>query len=232
MSAVPRVAASILFADFARLGEEVSAAVRAGADWVHVDVMDHHYVPNLTVGPVVCEALRPLTGAPIDVHLMVKPVDVLVPAFAKAGADLVTFHPEASDHVLRTAMLVKEHGCKVGLALNATTPLDVLDHVLEDLDMVVVTSVNPGSGGQIFAPSALAKIRAVRERIVATGLPIALEVDGGVRPENAAEMVRAGADVLVAGSALFGSGDYAAAVAALKGSAVPRPRGLAIGGIA
>jgi ribulose-phosphate 3-epimerase len=232
MSGLPRVAASILFADFTRLGEEVMAAVRAGADWVHVDVMDHHYVPNLTVGPLVCEALRPLTGAPIDVHLMVKPVDVLVPAFAKAGADLVTFHPEATDDVQRTTMLVKEHGCKVGLALNAATPIDVLDGVLQELDMVVVTSVTPGSGGQCFTPSAFAKIRAVRERIAGTGRAITLEVDGGVNAENAAEMVRAGADVLVAGSALFASGDYAAAVAALKGSAAPRPRGLAIGGIA
>ncbi len=232
MSDLPRVAASILFADFTRLGEEVMTAVRAGADWVHVDVMDHHYVPNLTVGPLVCEALRPLTGAPIDVHLMVKPVDVLVPAFAKAGADLVTFHPEATDDVQRTAMLVKEYGCKVGLALNAATPLDVLDGLLGDLDMVVVTSVNPGSGGQCFSPSCFAKIRAVRERIAETGRAINLEVDGGVRTENAAEIVRAGADVLVAGSALFGSGDYAAAVAAIKGSAAPRARGLAIGGIA
>ncbi len=232
MSDLPRVAASILFADFTRLGEEVMTAVRAGADWVHVDVMDHHYVPNLTVGPLVCEALRPLTGAPIDVHLMVKPVDVLVPAFARAGANLVTFHPEATDDVRRTAALVKEQGCKAGLALNAATPLDVLDGLLPDLDMVVVTSVNPGSGGQCFAPSALAKIRAVRERISASGRAIVLEVDGGVTAENAAEMVSAGADVLVAGSALFGSGDYAAAVAALKGTEVPRPRALAIGGIA
>ncbi len=232
MSDLPRVAASILFADFTRLGEEVMTAVRAGADWVHLDVMDHHYVPNLTVGPLVCEALRPLTGAPIDVHLMVKPVDVLVPAFAKAGANIITFHPEATDDVPRTVTLVKDHGCKVGLALNAATPLDVLDGLLQDLDMVVVTSVNPGSRGQCFAPSAFAKIRAVRERISGTGRAVALEVDGGVTADNAAEMVRGGADVLVAGSVLFGSGDYATAVAALKGTEVPRPRALAIGGIA
>jgi len=232
VTSYPMVAASILSANFARLGQEVTSAVRAGADWVHVDVMDHHFVPNLTVGPLVCEALRPVTDAPLDVHLMVKPVDALVPEFAKAGAHLITFHPEASDHVHRTVMLVKEHGCKVGLALNPATPLAVLDHVLEDLDVVVVMSVNPGFGGQRFIPSALAKIRAVRERISASGCNVALEVDGGVKPENATAVVRAGADVLVAGSALFGSRDYAVAIAALKGRPAPRPLASAIGGAA
>lgn len=205
----PVIAPSILSADFARLGEDVAAVLAAGADWVHFDVMDNHYVPNLTIGPLVCEALRKYgVTAPIDVHLMVQPVDRLVPDFAKAGASLISFHPEASLHVHRTIGLIKEQGCQAGLALNPATPLSVLDHVLEDLDLVLVMSVNPGFGGQRFIDSALGKIRAVRERIAATGRPIRLQVDGGVKIDNIAALGQAGADTFVAGSAIFSNPDY------------------------
>lgn len=224
----PRVAAKILSDDVADLGDELAGALPPGADWLHVDVMDPHDVPNLTVGPLVCAALRSLTSATLDVHLMMKPVDVLVPAFANAGADLVTFHPEASYHLQRTVTLVKEHGCGVGLALNPATPLGVLEHVLEDLDAVVLMFADPDPefGGQRFMRAALAKIRAVRERIAATGRAITLEVDGGVKPEDAAEVFCAGADVFVAGSAPCGSGDYATAVAALEECAARHRRAL------
>ena len=205
-----RIAPSILSADFSRLGDEVRAVARAGADMIHFDVMDNHYVPNLTVGPLVCAALRPHVNLPLDVHLMVKPVDGLVPQFAKAGADIISFHPEASDHVDRTIALIKEHGCKAALVLNPATPVSWLDHTLEKLDMVLLMSVNPGFGGQQFIASVLPKIAEVRRRIAATGKPIWLEVDGGVKCENIADIARAGADTFVAGSAIFGAKDYAA----------------------
>jgi ribulose-phosphate 3-epimerase len=204
------IAPSILSANFARLGEEVDNVLKAGADWVHFDVMDNHYVPNLTIGPVVCEALRKHgVTAPIDVHLMIEPVDRIVPDFAKAGASLISFHPEASRHVHRTIQLIKSHGCQAGLVFNPATSLDVLDYVLEDLDLVLLMSVNPGFGGQAFIPSALDKLRHVRERIDASGKPIRLEIDGGVKADNIAEIARAGADTFVAGSAIFGHPDYA-----------------------
>lgn len=204
------IAPSILSANFARLGEEVDNVLKAGADWVHFDVMDNHYVPNLTIGPVVCEALRKHgVTAPIDVHLMIEPVDRIVPDFAKAGASLISFHPEASRHVHRTIQLIKSHGCQAGLVFNPATSLDVLDYVLEDLDLVLLMSVNPGFGGQAFIPSALDKLRHVRERIDASGKPIRLEIDGGVKTDNIAEIARAGADTFVAGSAIFGHPDYA-----------------------
>ena len=215
------IAPSILSANFAKLGEEVDAVLAAGADWVHFDVMDNHYVPNLTIGPLVCEALRKHgVTAPIDVHLMVEPVDRLVPDFAKAGASLISFHPEASRHVHRTIQLIKAQGCQAGVVLNPATPVEVVDYVLDELDLVLLMSVNPGFGGQSFIPSALDKLRAVRARIDAvtarTGKLIRLEIDGGVKPDNIAEIAAAGADTFVAGSAIFGQSDYAAVVAQMK----------------
>ncbi|MEY3373351.1 MAG: hypothetical protein RLZZ537_1819 [Pseudomonadota bacterium] len=206
----PIIAPSILSANFAKLGEEVDAVLAAGADWVHFDVMDNHYVPNLTIGPLVCEALRKHgVTAPIDVHLMVKPVDRIIPDFAKAGASLISFHPEASEHVDRTIGLIHDSGCQAGLVLNPATPLNVLDHVLDKLDLVLIMSVNPGFGGQSFIPQALEKIRLVRERIRETGRLIRLEVDGGIKIDNIGAVAEAGADAFVAGSAIFGAGDYA-----------------------
>jgi ribulose-phosphate 3-epimerase len=207
-----RIAPSILSADFARLGEEVAAVEAAGADLLHFDVMDNHYVPNLTIGPLVCASLRPRTKLPIDVHLMVKPVDRIIPEFAKAGANIISFHPEASDHVDRTIALIKECGCKVGLVLNPATPLSHLDHTLDKLDLVLLMSVNPGFGGQQFIASVLPKIAEVRGRIRKSGRDVWLEVDGGVKADNIAEIAKAGADTFVAGSAIFGSKDYAATV--------------------
>ena len=213
----PIIAPSILSANFAKLGEEVDAVLAAGADWVHFDVMDNHYVPNLTIGPLVCEALRKHgITAPIDVHLMVKPVDRIIPDFAKAGATLISFHPEASEHVDRTIGLIKEHGCQAGLVLNPATPLSVLDHVLDKLDLVLIMSVNPGFGGQAFIPHALDKIRLVRERIRESGKLIRLEVDGGVKVENIAAIAHAGADAFVAGSAIFGARDYAQVIQQMR----------------
>jgi ribulose-phosphate 3-epimerase len=215
--AEPWIAASILSADFARLGEEVKAVLNAGAEVIHFDVMDNHYVPNLTIGPLVCEALRNAgIQAPIDVHLMVKPVDRIIPDFAKAGATYVTFHPEASEHVDRTLGLIREHGCKAGLVFNPATPLSWLDHVLDRVDMILLMSVNPGFGGQKFIPSSLAKLREARERITASGRDIRLEIDGGVKVDNIAEIARAGADTFVSGSGIFGTKDYAATISAMK----------------
>ena len=211
-----RIAPSILSADFSRLGDEVRAVERAGADLIHFDVMDNHYVPNLTVGPLVCAALKPHVALPLDVHLMVKPVDALVGEFAKAGASIISFHPEASEHVDRTIALIKEHGCKAGLVLNPATPLAWLDHTLEKLDLVLLMSVNPGFGGQQFIPSVLPKIAEVRRRIDAARKEIWLEVDGGVKTDNIAEIARAGADTFVAGSAIFGSKDYAATIRSMR----------------
>jgi ribulose-phosphate 3-epimerase len=210
------IAPSILSADFARLGEEVRAVVDAGADFVHFDVMDNHYVPNLTVGPLVCAAIRPLTKATIDVHLMVKPVDRIVPDFAKAGADIISFHPEATEHVDRTIALIRENGCRPGLVFNPATPLAWLDHTLHALDLVLVMSVNPGFGGQQFLPAALDKLREARARIDAAGREVLLEVDGGVKVDNIGAIARAGADTFVAGSAIFGTKDYKATIAAMR----------------
>lgn len=213
----PVIAPSILSADFARLGAEVDAVIAAGAQWVHFDVMDNHYVPNLTIGPLVCEALRKHgVTAPIDVHLMVKPVDRIVPDFAKAGASLISFHPEASEHVDRTIGLIKDSGCQAGLVFNPATPLSWLDYVLDKLDLVLIMSVNPGFGGQSFIPAALDKLREVRRRIDASGRTIRLEIDGGVKPSNIAEIARAGADTFVAGSAIFGEKDYADVIARMQ----------------
>jgi ribulose-phosphate 3-epimerase len=213
----PWIAPSILSADFARLGEEVRNVLAAGADLIHFDVMDNHYVPNLTIGPMVCEALRKHgITAPIDVHLMVKPVDRIVPDFAQAGASWITFHPEASEHVDRTIELIREHGCKPGLVFNPATPLDWLDHTIQKIDMVLIMSVNPGFGGQKFIPTALDKLRLARERIRASGREIRLEIDGGVKADNIEAIARAGADTFVAGSAIFGAKDYAATIAAMR----------------
>ncbi|MFT3907379.1 MAG: ribulose-phosphate 3-epimerase [Steroidobacteraceae bacterium] len=213
----PWIAPSILSADFARLGDEVNAVLAAGADIVHFDVMDNHYVPNLTIGPLVCEALRKHgIKAPIDVHLMVEPVDRIVPDFAKAGATYISFHPEATQHVDRTIGLIRECGCKPGLVLNPATSLNWLDYTLESLDLVLVMSVNPGFGGQKFIPGVLPKIRELRRRIDASGKPIRLEVDGGVKTDNIGAIAAAGADTFVAGSAIFGAGDYAGIIKAMR----------------
>jgi ribulose-phosphate 3-epimerase len=213
----PLIAPSILSADFARLGEEVQDVLEAGADVVHFDVMDNHYVPNLTIGPMVCKALRDYgISAPIDVHLMVKPVDRIIPDFAKAGASYITFHPEASEHIDRTLQTIKEHGCKAGLVFNPATPLHYLDHVMDKLDVILLMSVNPGFGGQSFISSTLEKLRQVRQRIDASGREIRLEVDGGVNADNIKDIAAAGADMFVAGSAIFNQPSYADAISKMR----------------
>src|SRR3982750_791354 len=211
-----RIAPSILSADFARLGDEVREVIAAGADLIHFDVMDNHYVTNLTVGPLVCEAIKPIATVPIDVHLMVKPVDRIVPDFAKAGARIISFHPEASEHVDRTLGLLRAEGCKAGLVFNPATPLAYLDHVMDKVDLILIMSVNPGFGGQSFIPSAIGKIREARKRIDASGRDIWLEVDGGIKADNIAKVAAAGADTFVAGSAIFGEKDYAATIRQMR----------------
>jgi len=227
----PWIAPSILSADFARLGAEVDAVLAAGADIVHFDVMDNHYVPNLTIGPLVCQALRKHgVKAPIDVHLMVEPVDRIVPDFAAAGATLISFHPEASAHVDRTIALIREHGCQPGLAFNPATPLDWLDYTIDKIDLVLLMSVNPGFGGQQFIPGVLPKIAEVRRRVRASGREIRIEVDGGIKADNIAEVARAGADTFVAGSAIFGSSDYAATIKSLRAGIAAGTRAAASAG--
>lgn len=220
MTQTTRIAPSILSADFARLGEEVRQVAAAGADWIHFDVMDNHYVPNLTMGPMICEAIRPHVNIPIDVHLMVEPVDALAMQFAKAGANIITFHPEASKHVDRTLSLIRDQGCKAGLVFNPATSLDYMDYVMDKLDVVLLMSVNPGFGGQKFLPSTLGKLRQARARIdswrAQGGQEILLEIDGGVKPDNIAQIHAAGADTFVAGSAIFGQPDYAAVIADMR----------------
>jgi ribulose-phosphate 3-epimerase len=223
MKAPVRIVPSLLSADFARLGDEVRAVIKAGADLVHFDVMDNHYVPNLTVGPLVCAAIKPHASVPIDVHLMVKPVDRIVPDFAQAGASFISFHPEASEHIDRTIGLIREQGCRPGLAFNPATPLNWLTYVIDRIDLVLIMSVNPGFGGQSFIPYTLDKLRAARKEVDAaiqrTGREILLEVDGGVKADNIAEIAAAGADTFVAGSAIFGGTDYGATIAAMRAAA-------------